>query len=93
MRREPASGSAPDHIDLFYLHRIDRNTPIEESVGALAKLVQAGKIRYLGLSECSAETLRRAHKVHPISAVQMEYSVWFAAQPKKPCCRRVASWA
>jgi aryl-alcohol dehydrogenase-like predicted oxidoreductase len=80
-----------DHIDLFYLHRIDRNTPIEESVGALAKLVQSGKVRYVGLSECSAETLRRAYKVHPISAVQMEYSVWFrgAEETMLPTCREL----
>jgi aryl-alcohol dehydrogenase-like predicted oxidoreductase len=65
-----------DRIDLFYLHRIDRETPIEESVGALAQLVQAGKIRHLGLSECSVQTLRRAHAVHPIAAVQSEYSLW-----------------
>ncbi|MGC1457868.1 MAG: aldo/keto reductase [Steroidobacteraceae bacterium] len=65
-----------DRIDLFYLHRIDRDTPIEESVGALAQLVQAGKIRHIGLSECSVPTLRRAHAVHPIAAVQNEYSLW-----------------
>jgi aryl-alcohol dehydrogenase-like predicted oxidoreductase len=65
-----------DRIDLFYLHRIDRDTPIEESVGALAQLVKAGKIRQLGLSECSVATLRRAHAVHPIAAVQHEYSLW-----------------
>jgi aryl-alcohol dehydrogenase-like predicted oxidoreductase len=65
-----------DRIDLFYLHRIDRDTPIEESIGALAQLVQAGKIRHLGLSECSVQTLRRAHAEHPIAAVQNEYSLW-----------------
>ena len=65
-----------DYIDLFYLHRIDRNVPIEESAGALAELVQAGKIRYAGLSECSEETLRRACKVLPVGAVQSEYSIW-----------------
>jgi aryl-alcohol dehydrogenase-like predicted oxidoreductase len=65
-----------DRIDLFYLHRIDRDTPIEESIGALAQLVQAGKIRHIGLSECSVQTLRRAHAVHPIAAVQNEYSLW-----------------
>ena len=65
-----------DRIDLFYLHRIDRDTPIEESVGALAQLVKAGKIRHIGLSECSVQTLRRAHAVHPIAAVQSEYSLW-----------------
>ncbi|KAI9255179.1 aldo/keto reductase [Phascolomyces articulosus] len=65
-----------DTIDLYYQHRIDKNTPIEETVKAMAELVKEGKVRYLGLSECSAETLRRAHKVHPISAIQMEYSPW-----------------
>jgi aryl-alcohol dehydrogenase-like predicted oxidoreductase len=64
------------HIDLYYQHRVDPQVPIEDTVGAMAELVQAGKVRHLGLSECSAETLRRAHKVHPISAVQSEYSLW-----------------
>ena len=65
-----------DYIDLFYLHRIDPDVPIEESTGALAELVRAGKIRYAGLSECSEATLRRACKVLPIAAVQSEYSIW-----------------
>src|SRR5688572_13124734 len=65
-----------DYIDLFYLHRIDRTIPIEESAGELARLVQAGKIRYGGLSECSEATLRRACQVLPIAAVQSEYSIW-----------------
>jgi aryl-alcohol dehydrogenase-like predicted oxidoreductase len=65
-----------DRIDLYYLHRIDRTVPIEESVGALADLVREGKLRYIGLSECSPETLRRACAVHPIAAVQCEYSLW-----------------
>jgi aryl-alcohol dehydrogenase-like predicted oxidoreductase len=65
-----------DRIDLFYLHRIDRDTPIEESISALADLVKAGKIRHLGLSECSVATLRRAYAVQPIAAVQSEYSLW-----------------
>jgi aryl-alcohol dehydrogenase-like predicted oxidoreductase len=65
-----------DHIDLYYQHRVDANTPIEETVGAMAELVQAGKVRYIGLSEASAETIRRAHAVHPIAAVQTEYSLW-----------------
>lgn len=65
-----------DYVDLFYLHRIDRTVPIEESVGALAELVHAGKIRHIGLSECSVATLRRAHAVHPVAAVQSEYSIW-----------------
>ncbi len=65
-----------DRIDLFYLHRVDRQVPIEDSVGAMADLVRAGKVRLLGLSEASADTLRRAHAVHPISALQTEYSLW-----------------
>ncbi len=65
-----------DHIDLYYQHRVDRKTPIEDTVGAMAELVQAGKVRYIGLSEASAETIRRAHAVHPITAVQTEYSLW-----------------
>ena len=65
-----------EHIDLFYLHRIDPTVPIEESVGALADLVRAGKIRHIGLSECSVATLRRAATVHRIAAVQTEYSIW-----------------
>jgi aryl-alcohol dehydrogenase-like predicted oxidoreductase len=69
-----------DHIDLYYQHRVDPKTPIEETVGAMAELVAAGKVRYLGLSEAAPETIRRAHAVHPISALQTEYSVW-ARQP------------
>jgi aryl-alcohol dehydrogenase-like predicted oxidoreductase len=65
-----------DTVDLFYLHRWDKRVPIEESVGAMAKLVSQGKVRALGLSEVSAQTLRRAHAVHPICAVQTEYSLW-----------------
>ena len=65
-----------DAIDLYYLHRLDRAVPIEESVGAMADLLAAGKIRAIGLSEMSAETLRRAHRVHPIAAMQSEYSLW-----------------
>jgi aryl-alcohol dehydrogenase-like predicted oxidoreductase len=65
-----------DCIDLFYQHRVDQHTPIEETVGALADLVQAGKVRYIGLSEASAATIRRAHATHPISALQSEYSLW-----------------
>lgn len=64
-----------DYVDLYYLHRVDRNVPIEETVGAMAELVRAGKVRFLGLSEVSASTLRRACAVHPISAVQTEYSL------------------
>ncbi len=65
-----------DHIDLYYQHRVDPNTPIEETVGAMARLVEQGKVRYLGLSEAGAATIRRAHAVHPISALQTEYSLW-----------------
>ncbi|CAF4199581.1 unnamed protein product, partial [Adineta steineri] len=63
-----------DYIDLYYVHRIDKNTPIEETMGALKELVQAGKIKHIGLSECSSDTLRRAYAVHPVAAVQIEYS-------------------
>ncbi|MFL5409357.1 MAG: aldo/keto reductase, partial [Myxococcales bacterium] len=63
-------------IDLYYQHRVDKTVPIEETVGAMADLVKAGKVRYLGLSEASAQTMRRAHNVHPISALQTEYSLW-----------------
>jgi aryl-alcohol dehydrogenase-like predicted oxidoreductase len=65
-----------DQIDLYYQHRVDRTVPIEETVGAMTELVKAGKVRYLGLSEASAKTIRRAHAIHPISAVQSEYSLW-----------------
>jgi aryl-alcohol dehydrogenase-like predicted oxidoreductase len=65
-----------EHIDLYYQHRVDENTPIEDTVGAMAELVAAGKVRHIGLSEASAQTIRRAHSVHPITAVQTEYSLW-----------------
>ena len=65
-----------DHIDLYYQHRVDSRVPIEETVGAMAELVEKGKVRYLGLSEASPETIRRAHAGHPISALQTEYSLW-----------------
>ena len=65
-----------DYVDLYYQHRVDRTVPIEETVGAMAELVQQGKVRYLGLSEASAQTIRRAHAVHPITALQTEYSLW-----------------
>ncbi len=67
---------AIDHIDLYYQHRVDPDVPIEETVGAMAELVDAGKVRFLGLSEAGPETIRRAHAVHPISALQSEYSLW-----------------
>jgi aryl-alcohol dehydrogenase-like predicted oxidoreductase len=65
-----------DHIDLYYQHRVDTDTPIEETVGAMKELVEAGKVRYLGLSEAAPATIRRAHEVHPITALQTEYSLW-----------------
>jgi aryl-alcohol dehydrogenase-like predicted oxidoreductase len=65
-----------DHIDLYYQHRVDPQTPIEDTIGAMAELVKAGKVKYLGLSEASPATIRRAHKVHPITALQTEYSLW-----------------
>lgn len=65
-----------DHIDLYYLHRVDLEVPIEETIGAMADLVREGKVRYLGLSEAAAGTIRRAHAVHPIAALQSEYSLW-----------------
>ena len=80
-----------DVIDLYYQHRVDRNTPIEDTVGAMSDLVHAGKVRFLGLSEASAQTLRRAHKVHPITALQSEYSLW-TRDPEDsvlPTCREL----
>jgi aryl-alcohol dehydrogenase-like predicted oxidoreductase len=71
-----------DHIDLYYQHRVDPETPIEDTVAAMAELVQQGKVRYLGLSEASPQTIRRAHEVHPISALQTEYSLW-AREPEQ----------
>jgi aryl-alcohol dehydrogenase-like predicted oxidoreductase len=71
-----------DHIDLYYQHRVDPDTPIEETIGAMAELVTEGKVRFLGLSEAAPATIRRAHAVHPISALQTEYSVW-SRDPEK----------
>ena len=65
-----------DHIDLYYQHRVDNTVPIEETIGAMAELVRQGKVRYIGMSEAAPQTIRRAHKVHPISALQTEYSLW-----------------
>ncbi len=78
-------------IDLYYLHRVDPQTPVEETVGAMSKLVAAGKVRYLGLSEVSPRTLRRACAVHPITAVQSEYSLWFREPEGRilPACREL----
>src|ERR1700755_120832 len=65
-----------DHIDLYYQHRVDPDVPIEETVGAMGELVEAGKVRFIGLSEAAPETIRRAHATHPRTAIQMEYSLW-----------------
>src|SRR6266576_1167601 len=80
-----------DHIDLYYQHRVDRSVPIEETVGAMADLVRAGKVRFLGLSEASAATIRRAHAEHPISALQTEYSLWTRDPEEEvlPTCREL----
>jgi aryl-alcohol dehydrogenase-like predicted oxidoreductase len=80
-----------DHVDLYYQHRVDPGTPIEDTVGAMSALVQAGKVRHLGLSEAGPDTLRRANAVHPIAALQTEYSLW-ARQPEEeilPVCREL----
>ncbi|MCC6143415.1 MAG: aldo/keto reductase [Candidatus Hydrogenedentes bacterium] len=82
-----------DHIDLYYQHRVDPTVPIEETVGAMAELVEAGKVRCLGLSEASVQTIRRAAKVHPITALQTEYSLW-SRDPEDeilPTCRELGS--
>jgi aryl-alcohol dehydrogenase-like predicted oxidoreductase len=80
-----------DRIDLFYQHRVDPNVPIEDTVGAMADLVKAGKVRFLGLSEASAKTVRRAHVAHPISALQSEYSLWERNVENEilPACREL----
>ncbi|MET9734859.1 aldo/keto reductase [Streptomyces sp. NPDC006458] len=80
-----------DHIDLYYQHRVDPRVPIEETVGAMAELVRAGKVRHLGLSEAGADTLRRAHAVHPISALQSEWSLWTRDLEARivPVCREL----
>ena len=80
-----------DHLDLYYQHRVDRAVPIEDTVGAMAELVKQGKVRYLGLSEASPATIRRAHRVHPITALQTEYSLW-SRDPETeilPTCREL----
>ena len=82
-----------DHVDLYYQHRVDPNVPIEETVGAMAELVQQGKIRHIGLSEAAADTIRRAHKVHPITAVQTEYSLWSRDVEAEVLPAPAASWA
>jgi aryl-alcohol dehydrogenase-like predicted oxidoreductase len=80
-----------DHIDLYYQHRVDNNVPIEETVGAMAELVAQGKVRYLGLSEAAPATIRRAHAVHPIAALQTEYSLWMRDVEDEilPTCREL----
>jgi aryl-alcohol dehydrogenase-like predicted oxidoreductase len=80
-----------DHVDLYYQHRVDPNVPIEETVGAMAELVQQGKVRHIGLSEAAPDTIRRAHAVHPITAVQTEFSLWtrFAETDVIPTCREL----
>lgn len=80
-----------DCIDLYYLHRVDQNIPIEETVGAMAELVKSGKVKYIGLSEVNPETLLKAHKVHPISALQTEYSLWSRGPEEKiiPLCEKL----
>ena len=80
-----------DHIDLYYQHRVDPNVPIEETVGAMAELVQQGKVRHIGLSEAAPDTIRRAYAVHPITAVQTEFSLWtrFAETDVIPTCREL----
>jgi aryl-alcohol dehydrogenase-like predicted oxidoreductase len=80
-----------DTIDLYYQHRVDKNTPIEETVGAMARLVEEGKVCFLGLSEAAPDTIERANKVHPITALQTEYSLW-SRDPEPeiiPVCRRL----
>jgi aryl-alcohol dehydrogenase-like predicted oxidoreductase len=80
-----------DYVDLYYPHRVDPNVPVEETVGAMADLVQEGKVRHIGLSEAAPETIRRAHAVHPIAAVQTEYSLW-SREPEAeilPTCREL----
>jgi aryl-alcohol dehydrogenase-like predicted oxidoreductase len=80
-----------DHVDLYYQHRVDPKVPIEETVGAMAELVEQGKVRHIGLSEAAPDTIRRAHAVHPITAVQTEYSLWTRDPEREvlPTCREL----
>eukprot|EP00270_Netrium_digitus_P017039 TRINITY_DN618_c0_g1_i3.p1 TRINITY_DN618_c0_g1~~TRINITY_DN618_c0_g1_i3.p1 ORF type:complete len:214 (-),score=24.79 TRINITY_DN618_c0_g1_i3:80-721(-) len=82
-----------DYVDLYYQHRVDTGVPIEITVGAMKKLVEQGKVKYLGLSEASADTIRRAHAVHPITALQLEWSLWTRDIEKEivPLCRSASS--
>ena len=93
--RETIDGSlqrlGTDHVDLYYQHRVDPNVEIEETVGAMSELVKPGKVRHLGLSEAAPETIRRAHAVHPITAVQTEYSL-FEREPEAEIIPPAASW-
>jgi aryl-alcohol dehydrogenase-like predicted oxidoreductase len=80
-----------NHIDLYYLHRVDPDVPIEETVGAMGRLVEEGKVRFIGLSEAAPETIKRAHKTHPLTAIQSEYSLW-SRDPERdvlPTCREL----
>jgi aryl-alcohol dehydrogenase-like predicted oxidoreductase len=81
-----------NHIDLLYQHRVDPNVPIEDVAGAVKDLIAAGKVRHFGLSEAAADTIRRAHAVQPVAAVQSEYSLWTATQSRR-CCLSVRNWA
>lgn len=80
-----------DYIDLYYLHRVDTRVPIEETVGAMKMLIEEGKVRHIGLSEASAQTIQRAHKIHPIDALQTEYSIWSreVEEDVLPTCRKL----
>ncbi|HEY7303240.1 MAG TPA: aldo/keto reductase [Bryobacteraceae bacterium] len=81
-----------EHIDVYYLHRLDPSVPIEETVGAIAELVQLGKVRHLGLSEVSVPTLQRAQAVHPIAAVQTEFSLWTRGSEDAFAAHAARSW-
>ena len=81
-----------DVIDLYYQHRVDRSVPVEETWGAMKSLVEAGKVRYLGISEASSSTIERANAVHPVTALQSEYSLWTATR-RTTCSTRAAAWA
>src|SRR5216683_1531960 len=89
--RSSLKGLGTDHVDLYYQHRVDPNVEIEETVGAMAELVEQGKVLHIGLSEAAPETIRRAHAVHPITAVQTEYSLWTRDPEAEilPTCREL----
>ena len=95
-RRSPrarSSGSRSMRIDLFYQHRVDPDVPIEDVAGAVKELIQEGKVKHFGLSEAGAQTIRRAHAVQPVTALQSEYSLWSARARRRRCCRRSRSSA